>query len=103
MMNKPKSYKGSGKYIFISYSHKDNEIVFPIIEELQKKYNVWFDEGIYLGDNYKKTIIEKINNCSLFIYMVSKESLMSSFCKKEIKQAERKERPFFNVIIEEDV
>ena len=103
MMNKPKSYKGSGKYIFISYSHKDNEIVFPIIEELQKKYNVWFDEGIYLGDNYKKTIIEKINNCSLFIYMVSKESLISSFCKKEIKQAERKERPFFNVIIEEDV
>ena len=100
-MKKVVAYQGNEPYIFISYSHNDREKVFPIIAKLQEKYNVWFDDGIHFGDDYKKTIIKHINESSLFIYMVSINSLTSSFCRREIKQAERKNIPFFNVIIED--
>ena len=102
-MEKPIAYLGEDNYIFISYAHDDNEVVWPIIKALQTKYNVWFDEGILFGEAYKKKIIDRINNASLFIYMVSKNSLKSAFCKKEIKQAERKGVPFFVIVIEDDV
>ena len=100
-MRDVKAYEGNEPYIFVSYSHDDKNRVLPIIEKLQEKYNVWFDDGIHFGDDYKRTIINHINNCSLFIYMVSLNSLKSEFCQKEIKQANRKNKAFFNVIIED--
>ena len=42
-MEKIRAYTGKDNYIFISYAHKDRKIIFPIIEELQKKiayYNI---------------------------------------------------------------
>ena len=35
--NIPVAYKGQQPYIFISYAHKDSEIVLPIIARLQKE------------------------------------------------------------------
>lgn len=44
------SYKGSDPYIFISYSHKDIDRVFPIIRMLQDdSYRVWYDDGVDPG------------------------------------------------------
>ena len=97
-----KAYEGQGKYIFISYSHKDEKNVFPVIEKLQEQYNVWFDkEGIKYSDKYDNVIANHIANCELFIFMVSKNSLTSEYCEFEINLAERKKRPFFNVLIED--
>lgn len=48
----PVAYKGTDPYIFISYAHKDSDIVLPIISRLQKDgYRVWYDEGIAPGSN----------------------------------------------------
>ncbi len=97
-----KAYDGEGKYIFVSYSHKDKEKVYPFIAELQKKYNVWFDDGLYVGEDYRKQIAGKIKNCTLFIYMVTYNSLNSDFCQKEIYYADKRERKFINVIVDSD-
>ena len=43
-------YRGDSPYIFISYSHKDSDVVFDIIGQLQmKQYRIWYDEGIDPG------------------------------------------------------
>ena len=96
-----KTYQGRGKYIFVSYSHQDKLKVLPIIKALQSKYNVWYDNGIGWGEEYKESIVKHINNCSLFIYMVSTNSLKSDFCKNEIAQAVDKKIEFINVVIED--
>lgn len=97
----PKAYQGNKPYIFISYAHKDKEIVYPFIFELQKNFNVWFDDGIAISSDYVNFIMNKILHCSVFIFMVSNNSLDSKFCKKEIHFAEKKNIPFINIIIED--
>ena len=96
-----KAYSGNYPYIFVSYAHKDKDIVYPFIEELQKHFNVWFDDGIHLGKDYKKEIMTHVTSCSLFLFMVSRYSLESDFCKKEIYFAENKKIRFINILIEE--
>ena len=96
-----KAYEGNKEYIFISYSHSDIDIVKPFILELQSRYNVWYDEGIEPGVDYKDTIMERIDRCSIFFFLITKNSIMSNFCLKEIRYAEKKNKKFINIQIED--
>ena len=41
------AYQGDQPYIFISYAHKDSEVVYGEITELhENEFNIWYDEGI---------------------------------------------------------
>lgn len=52
-MMKLYSYNGNEPYIFISYAHKDNNTVYPVIARIQKDgYRAWFDEGIDPGTEW---------------------------------------------------
>ena len=102
-MSKVVAYSGNNPYVFISYSHKDSHLVFPIIEELQKKYNVWFDEGIRFGIEWEDEIAEKLLGCSLFLFFVSGNSLSSTNCSDEIHFARNEGKNFINIIIEKDI
>lgn len=96
------AYNGSDKYIFVSYSHKNKDIALPFIEELQKHYYVWYDEGLSFGKAYDEEITEKIANCSLFIFLVTKESIISEYCLNEIRFAtDKKQKAFIIVYLEE--
>ncbi len=98
-----KAYDGKDNYIFVSYSHKDKSAIYPIIEVLQKEYNVWFDEGIHYGNEWEEEIAEKLENCSLFIYMLTKESLESENCKDELHHARTLKKNFINVMTEKEI
>ena len=93
------AYNGKGKFIFVSYSHRDTDTVLPFIEELQKSYNVWFDEGIHFGKEWEDEIADKLLSCDLFIFMVSEASLKSANCKDEIHMAREKGKHFLNVMM----
>ena len=44
---RPKAYEGNEAYIFISYSHKDTELAFQVMNSLQAEgYRLWYDDGI---------------------------------------------------------
>ncbi len=84
-LSTPISYQGNKPYIFISYSHKDNNIAFPIINKLQTDgYNVWFDEGIEAGAVWSKEIADHIDKCSEFIAIISKNYFNSTNCCDEL-------------------
>ena len=95
-----KAYKGKGHYIFVSYSHDNKDTVYPFIAALQKKYNVWFDDGLHYGKEFEDELAEKLEGCSLFVFMVSNESLESDFCMEELFYAREQRKPFVNILTE---
>ena len=89
-----KPYSGTDDYIFISYAHKDSELVYPIIEQMQKDgYNVWFDEGIDPGTEWPKFVADRLYHCAFFIALISENYLASTNCIDELDFARNKEKP----------
>ena len=95
-------YRGDSPYIFISYSHKDSNVVFDIIGQLQmKQYRIWYDEGIDPGTEWDENIAEHVENCGYFIALLSKAYLESSNCKDELNYARELEKPRLLVYLED--
>ena len=45
------SYSGEAPFFFVSYGHKDTELVYPEMRWLQDAgFNLWYDEGIHVGN-----------------------------------------------------
>ena len=94
-------YEGKEKYIFISYCHKDKEIVYPLIERMAKDgYRIWYDEGINPGTDWPEMIAEHLNKCSACIALITDNSINSHNCRKEINYALFKKKPFISVFLE---
>ena len=83
-----KPYDGKDNYIFMSYSHRDNDAVHAFVEQLQTHgYNVWFDEGIDPGTEWDENIADHIENCSYFIAYITDNYIASQNCRDEINFA----------------
>ena len=96
------AYQGNEPYIFLSYAHKDKELAHQVVDYLQEhNFNVWFDEGIHTGAQWKKFILEKIANpnCWMMVFLATQNSLVSDECEKELYFAEKKKKKFINVVI----
>ncbi len=101
-MSVPVAYSGNESYIFISYSHRDSDLVLPVIERLnQQGYRVWYDSGIDPGSEWDENIAAHINSCGYFIAMMSKNYLNSSNCKDELNYARDLEKDRLVVYLED--
>lgn len=88
MSGKPTPYRGSDPYIFISYAHKNSNLVWPIIEQMQKEgYRVWYDEGIDPGTEWDENIAKHVHDCGYFIAFLSEEYIASDNCMDEVNFA----------------
>lgn len=95
-------FSGNEPYIFVSYCHKDESRVYPVIAELMNKgYRVWYDAGINPGSDWPEVIAEHLNSCAVCIAFVSESSMGSHNCKKEINFAIMKNKPFLAVILDD--
>lgn len=79
----------SDKYIFISYSSKDNEYVNQITQALKKAHIAYWKapDMISAGSNYAKEIPKAIADCSVFLLVMSKTAQESMWVEKEIDKA----------------
>lgn len=97
-----KNYKN--KYdIFLSYSRKDLEYVEQLKEELESiGCRVWMDtEGIMTGDNFVGTIVKAIESSGIFMFVASEHTYRSSWCKNELRYAEKRGMNIFLVKIDD--
>lgn len=88
--------------IFASYSRADRHFVdqfIPLIRSVYGNNSIWFDEGIYGGANWWEMILDEIGECDLFIYLISNESLKSSYCQAEMQEALRLHKRILPVIV----
>ena len=97
-----KAYEGDGPFIFVSYSHTDRLQVYPIIDYLNKTgTNIWYDEGIPISEDWKKSIVENLERCSAFLVFITPHIIDSEYVRKEISFALKKQKPFFSVYLKE--
>lgn len=82
--------------IFISYSRSDIKTVNAIVADIEAatKTQCWMDlKGIESGNlKFTKAIIEAINSCPIFLFMLSNASQRSENALKELSFAYKKHR-----------
>lgn len=81
-------YEGNENYIFISYAHKDSDIVIPIVETLQQNgFRVWYDSGIEAGTEWPYYIETHLKNSNKVLVFMSEAAVESRNCRNEINMA----------------
>ncbi|MFX1275938.1 MAG: toll/interleukin-1 receptor domain-containing protein [Promethearchaeota archaeon] len=97
-----KAYDGNDPFLFVSYTHKDKPIVYPIIKKLHKNgVKIWYDEGIPLTTDWGDILGQKIIDCDLFVSFISPNVNNSDNTQKEIKYACLKKKPYISIHLEE--
>ena len=92
----------SKPYIFISYSHRDSDTIYEIIEKLNDcGYNVWYDGGISPGSEWDQNIASHVKGCTYFIAFVSQAYISSENCKDELNFARDMDKERLLVYLEE--
>lgn len=98
----PKPYSGSEPYIFVSYAHKDKERVMPVLKMLcQRRFRVWYDEGIDPGTEWDDYIAEHVYKCGCMIAFLSANYVASDNCRDELNFARDLQKERLLIYLEE--
>ncbi|CAM3869496.1 toll/interleukin-1 receptor domain-containing protein [Parendozoicomonas haliclonae] len=72
--------------IFISYSHENKEFVDKLAMQLvQRNINIWLDRWeLNIGDSLIDKVQDAVDGASALLVIMSKASIASAWCKKEL-------------------
>ena len=73
--------------IFISHSSADKAFAETMIESIGRDSVIFDKYSFEPGENLNQSIIDSINNCDLFVLLISNEALNSKWVQEEIKIA----------------
>jgi len=88
-MNRPIAFRGNDDFVFVSYAHKDSELVFRDIFRMQEQgLRVWYDEGLTPGEEWDREVFGHIGSphCKAVIFYLSYNVVLSASIEKEIGQ-----------------
>ena len=95
---------GDKPYLFVSYSHADEKVVFPLLQGIQEAgFRIWMDRGIEIGTEWSNNIADRLSRCEAVLFFVSKSSVQSENCLDEIACAKSHKKTAILIFIEEDV
>jgi hypothetical protein len=81
-------------YVFISYSHQDRGYVEKLAEYLTARdVPVWYDYQVETGTPFSQRIQMAIDECSVFIALLSPASAASDWARNELARARRIRKP----------
>lgn len=102
IQTKFEAYVGNEPYLFISYSHRDTEKVYPILDALyDRKYRIWYDESCETGNDFRDELRERIEKCEAVVLFVSEASMLSPFCGMEIIVARENGKRLYPIYLDE--
>ena len=90
--------------IFISYSRKDFEVVEGLRNDIQSRTGIlpWMDvSGIETGTRFADVIAKAIDDCELLIFVMSTNSIESSWTRKEVMYALNHKKKIYPVVIDD--
>ena len=100
-LDRIKPYEGPENYVFISYSHRDAERVFPLLRSLSDRgFRLWYDEGIDPGSEWPQSIADHLAGCKVCLAFISSTSVQSKNCRQEINFALANNKDFLSVMLE---
>lgn len=101
MPERVRPYEGKEDYIFVSYSHRDSERIFPLLRTLSSEgYRLWYDEGIDPGTEWPESIASHLAACKVCLAFISPTSVTSTNCRREINFALSRNKDFLSVVLE---
>ena len=97
-----RAHKGDEPFLFVSYAHSDKLQVYPVMDHLNKSgFNVWYDEGISVSEDWKKSIVANIEKCTAFLVFITPHIIDSEYVRKEMSYALNQKKPFYSVYLKE--
>lgn len=95
--NNPQGHDGGIVSYFISYARVDRKHAQKIqegVERSSSSVRVWIDErDMEPGDDVAPEIQRAISMCSAMLFLVSRDSVTSSYCRSEIAVARNNKKP----------
>ena len=96
------AYSGDQPYVFVSYAHEDERLVFPELRALhEKRIRIWYDDGIAPGSEWYENIARALDLASLFLVFITKSAVESRHVRNEISFALDQGTPFLAVHLED--
>jgi formylglycine-generating enzyme required for sulfatase activity len=87
---------------FVSYSRSVQKEVGAVIKLLRAAgYEVWWDGDIPTMSDWWATILNEIEACEVFIFMISEKSVVSPYCMEELRYAIGRNRPVLPFILDD--
>ncbi len=85
--------------LFFSYSHDDKSYVRELSESIRKTldHDIWLDKKLAGGQKWWNEILDQIEKCDVFIYILSPLSVSSIFCVAEYTYALALNKPFLPI------
>lgn len=89
--------------IFVSYSRRDSEIVFPIVDRLKDAgYSCWMDvTGIESSDEFKRVLVKAIRCSKVVLFFSSANSNSTEWTVKEINIAVQMRKPIIPIRLDD--
>jgi serine phosphatase RsbU (regulator of sigma subunit) len=95
------AYQGVEPFLFASYAHADDAVVFPELLRLHEAgYRVWYDEGIDPAEEWPQSISQALLTSQLVVVFLSPRALASKWVRREIGLAVRREKQLLPVYLE---
>lgn len=96
------SYEGTEPYIFVSYSHADTPKVRDILKRVdEERFRFWYDDTMEIGEDFRRELRQKIENCHAFLLFISSASMHSKYCGMEIITAYKHDKRIFPVYLDD--
>ena len=89
--------------VFISYSSKDEDTANMIVEGLSERGVRCWKAGEYTinsGEDFRQKIADALNECKIFLIILSKNSMTSPWCKIELTEALRKNKKIYSLKVD---
>jgi iron(II)-dependent oxidoreductase len=88
--------------IFVSYSRSVKTDVGKVIDLLRAiGHEVWWDGDIPIMADWWATILDNIEWCEVFIFVVSEKSVQSAYCLAELAYATERNRPILPFVMDD--
>src|SRR5258706_5743018 len=88
-------------HIFVSYSRRNRSYVEQLVAYLTDAgLPAWFDYEIDVGDRFVRVIQEQINACTVFVPVLTAESVKSDWVDREIGYAHGLRKPILPLLLE---
>lgn len=98
------AYEGNRPYLFVSYSHKDKDRVFPILEQMQQAgFRLWYDQGIESTSKWAEVIAAHLKKADIVLFCISQNFSASRHCKNELFFAQNGQAKLISLVLENDL
>lgn len=96
------AYEGNEDFIFVSYAHKDQATVIPLLESMRDAgFRIWYDSGIEAGTEWPEYIEDHLMRSKVVMVFMTPATVESRNCRNEINFALELKKEVLVVYLEE--